>query len=296
MVVLGLVVRLWMGGLLMISAVSAIDLFGFLVPKDGGVAVVRDVAYGPHERHRLDIYRQRDATGPQPVMVFIYGGAWDSGDRRAYDFVGRAFAARGLVTVIADYRLVPEGRYPGFLEDNAAALAWVAREIPAYGGLPDRLFIAGHSAGAYNAAMLGLDRRFLDAAGADAVAPLGVIGLSGPYDFLPLDVASTIAAFGHVEGLEATQPIHHARADAPPMLLIHGTGDDTVYPRNSIALASAMTEAGGSAELMLLEGEDHAATLITLSRLLRGTQPVYDAVMDFVADRLAAADAPRPDR
>ena len=119
-------------------ALSLLSLFNTLTPKDSGSRLVaRDVAYGPAARHKLDIYAPRNCEKPVPVVFFVYGGSWMDGDRHNYGFAGRALAALGYVTVIADYRLVPEVEYPGFLEDGAAAFAWVA------GCSHMRTFIAG---------------------------------------------------------------------------------------------------------------------------------------------------------
>lgn len=261
------------------SAFSPVTVFGTLIPKDGGVSVVSDIAYGEADRQRLDIYRPQGETSGLPVIFFTYGGGWDSGGKADYAFVGKAFASRGYVTVVADYRLVPEVVYPEFLNDNAAALGWVQNNIATYGGDASNLFLMGHSAGAYNVMMLTLDGAY----GVDPQSIKGVIGLSGPYDFYPFDVSASINAFGHVAEPESTQPINLARENTPPTLLLHGGGDDTVLPRNSIALAQALTAAGALVELKLYEGASHADTLISLSMPLRWRYPVFDDVLAFLA-------------
>ncbi|WP_254606600.1 alpha/beta hydrolase, partial [Sphingomonas bacterium] len=161
------------------AACSPLRTFDAVVPKDGGVRlVVRGAAFGPDPRQRLDVYAPKDtpANGrSRPVIVFFYGGSWSSGTRAGYSFVGRALAARGFVVAIPDYRLVPQVRFPAFLRDNAAAVRWVRGHIAASGGDPDRLVLAGHSAGAYDAAMLALDPRWL---GADRAAVRGWAGLA----------------------------------------------------------------------------------------------------------------------
>src|SRR5688500_1911214 len=144
--------------------ISILSLISFLSPKErGSRRVARDVPYGEGERQALDIYAPRQVGGPLPVVFFTYGGSWMDGDRRNYDFAGRALAAQGFVVVIADYRLVPELEYPGFLEDCASAFAWVVDHIGQYGGDPRRIALMGHSAGAYNATMLALDPAYLRA-------------------------------------------------------------------------------------------------------------------------------------
>lgn len=261
------------------NAFSPVGLFGALVPKEGNVAVVRDIAYGPGPRQKLDIYRPSNSASGLPVLYFGYGGGWESGSKGDYAFVGRAFAARGYVTVIADYRLVPEVVYPQFLEDNAAAVNWTLDHIANRGGDREQLFLMGHSAGAYNVMMLALDPSL----GVESDAIKGVVGLSGPYDFYPFDVPQSRNAFGAYARPEQTQPINLVSGDAPPVFLGHGDRDQTVHPRNSIALAQKLTDAGASASLRIYPGANHADTLISLSMPLRWRYPVLEDVLAFLA-------------
>ncbi|APE28138.1 alpha/beta hydrolase [Aurantiacibacter gangjinensis] len=261
--------------------ISPLHTFNTLVPKDGGSAkVASDIGYGDHPRQQLDIYAPEtdgDLSGA-PVIVFFYGGSWNSGTRSGYDFAGRALAAEGFVTVVPDYRLVPEVRYPAFLEDAAAAIRWVRRNIAEHGGDPDRIVVVGHSAGAYNAAMMALDERWL---GEDRRAIRGLVGLAGPYDFLPLDTDSTRAAFGEWPDLPETQPVSWADGGDPPALLLTGDLDTTVKPRNSRALAAALDDAGVAAEMRAYEGVDHIDIVVALARTLRGRAPVLADTVAF---------------
>jgi dipeptidyl aminopeptidase/acylaminoacyl peptidase len=129
----------------------------------------------------------------------------------------------------------------------------------------------GHSAGAYNAAMLALDERWL---GADRSAVRGLVGLAGPYDFLPLDIPVTIAAFGQERDLAQTQPISFASPGDPPALLLHGALDTTAYPRNSERLASLLRAAGVDARVKLYPRVGHIGIVTALARPLRGRAPV----------------------
>jgi acetyl esterase/lipase len=237
------------------------------------------IAYAAGPRHALDIY-QPAAARQSPVVVFLYGGGWEDGDRADYRFVGAALAARGVVVVIPDYRLFPEVRYPGFLEDCAAAVRWTQDHVAAYGGDPGRIILMGHSAGAYNAAMLTLDRRWLRAAG--AAPPRAMIGLAGPYDFLPLrsEVLKTI--FGPEETRAATQPIQYVSAGAPPVFLAAGDDDRTVDPGNTERLAARLRGAGDAVTVARYPGVDHKAIIGALSPPLRGFAPVLRDVMRFI--------------
>jgi len=199
------------------------------------------------------------------VVVFFYGGGWDSGRRQDYAFAAKAFAARGFVTVLPDYRLYPEARFPDFLRDGALAIRWARDHVAQYGGDPNRITVSGHSAGAYNAIMLALDPRYLDEAGVDPRTIKAAAGLSGPYDFLPLDTSYTRQSFGEVANLAETQPVNHVRSDAPPIFLAYGLKDTLVGRQNSDHLERALHNAGAPVEVKLYPKLDHAGTVLALS-------------------------------
>jgi acetyl esterase/lipase len=257
--------------------------FNALMPKDrASLRVAEGVRYGAGERLKLDVYAPRAAsTRPRPVILFIYGGSWNSGRRQSYAFAARALAAQGFVVVVPDYRLVPEVRYPDFLRDCAGALHWTRRHAGAWGGDGERIVVSGHSAGAYNAAMLVLDPGLL---GADKAAVRGFAGLAGPYDFLPLDDDSTIAAFGAWPRPAETQPISHASPGAPPVLLLHGEADTRVKPRNSRRLAERLGAAGGDVRLKLYPGLGHVGILTALAMPLRRQAPVLADIAAFARE------------
>jgi len=273
-----------------VAATSALAVFNALVPVDRGVSLAAEgVPYGPDPRQKLDVYRPAGAGESLPVLVFSYGGSWNSGERRLYDFAGRAFAAAGFLTIIYDYRLVPSVRFPAFVEDTAAVIAWASRSAERYGGDGRGVFLAGHSAGAYNVAMAALDGRYLAAFGLDGRVIAGVAVLSGPFDFLPLDGPSTEAAFGQWPDLGETQPVNAATASAPPFLLITGDADRIVYPRNSERLAEQLTAKGAAARLLIVEGLGHADVLTAIAWPLRWRAPVLDTVTGFFHEIQASA-------
>jgi acetyl esterase/lipase len=256
------------------ACLSPLDIFNAVTPKDHESARTGlDLAYAPGHRHTLDVYAPTSRSGPLPIIMFFYGGAWREGKKQEYEFVGRALAAQGFVTVVPDYRLVPETQFPGFVEDCAAALRWVQDNIAAYGGDAGKVVLCGHSAGAYNAIMLALDPTYCQRAGARHSAIKGAVGLSGPYDFLPFESEPAINAFGSALDPELTQPVHFARPDAPPLLLIWGDKDERIARRNIEGLERAMRAAGGSIETKIYAGVNHGATMTSLSRMLRGGAP-----------------------
>lgn len=265
----------------MLVGCSPLSALNALSPSEGAAQGVSGASYGPDPRQKLDVYRPAASTAKRPVVVFFYGGSWKNGDRADYGFVGRALASRGFVTVVADYRLVPQVRYPAFVEDGASAVRWTRDNIATYGGDPGKIFLMGHSAGAYNAMMVALDPSLLARAGVPRSAIKGVAGLSGPYDFLPLDVRATREAFGQWPKLSETQPISYASRGAPPVFVAHGTADTLVYPKNTIALAQKLRASGARVEERLYEGVGHPGTLVALSRPFRSGAPVLDDVVDF---------------
>ena len=283
-----LLLLLFGGGAKMVVAGGAKSLNiadRFLGPDGGARLLLADQPYGNGPRQMLDIWAPENAQQGDglPVVVFFYGGGWDSGERASYGFAGRALAQKGFVVVIPDYRLTPKAHWPDFLEDSAAAVAWTHRYIGGLAGDPDRIALMGHSAGAYNAAMLALDPSWLRAAKSDPSVIRGVAGLAGPYDFLPMEKGGLAdKAMGKVKPAEKTQPIAYVRGDAPPLWLASGDEDTTVRPRNSRNLAAAVEKAGGSAELRIYPGMGHTGIVMALAAPFRSKGPVLDEASDFL--------------
>ncbi|WP_341988611.1 alpha/beta hydrolase [Azorhizobium sp. AG788] len=244
----------------------------------------RSVPYGPGPRQSLDIYRPHmRGRPPAPVVVFFYGGGWVEGDRALYRFVGAALAAQGFVTVIPDYRVHPEVRFPTFLEDGARAVQWVRGQIGTFGGDPDRMVLMGHSAGAHLAAMLSFDRQWLGAYGLVPGRDLrGMVGLAGPYDFLPLRTAVLKSIFGPESRWPESQPIRFVDGTAPPAWLATGRVDTVVDPGNAVRLAARIHAAGGHAEVQTYDRVGHATLLGAISPLLRPLAPVTRDVAQFI--------------
>ena len=282
---------MWMAGAALAGlAGAACSPLGLLNGVDrvgrGGVRqLVTGQSYGPHGRHKLDVWAPGNsaAAGRLPVIVFFYGGGWMSGSRGDYAFAAAALASRGFVVVVPDYRLVPEVRFPTFIEDCALAVRWVRDEIASHGGDPRRISLAGHSAGAYNAAMLALDRHFLADAGVAPDTIRAAALLSGPYDFYPFTESYGRAAMGQWPRPRETQPINFVRRDAPPILLLHGSTDRTAFPYNSKRLAQRLKALGAPVTLKIYPGKNHIDTIASLSRPLRGRSPALDDVAQFLA-------------
>jgi acetyl esterase/lipase len=267
----------------LLSACSPAGLLNAITPTDS-YTKTRAIAYGNDPRQQLDIYTPTARKpGPTPVVLFFYGGSWNSGERKNYRFVGEALASQGYVAVIADYRLYPQVRYPDFLQDGAYAFAWVRQHIAEYGGDPDHLFLMGHSAGAYNAAMLALDPRLLAAVHLDASAIRGWIGLAGPYDFLPIVNPDVRPVFFYPNSPPDSQPINHVSANTPPALLMAARDDDLVNPqRNTGGLAKRLRAVGVPVSEHYYENVSHISLVAALSRPLRYKAPALQEIARFI--------------
>lgn len=265
-----------------LAACSPIKVLNALTPSNTFTKTAA-IAYGDDSRQKLDVYRPAPASSNAPVVVFFYGGSWNSGSRDDYGFVGEALASRGIVVVIADYRLYPQVRYPAFLQDGARAVAWTHQHIADYGGDPQRLYLMGHSSGAYNAAMLALDARWLEHVNLSPSMLKGWIGLAGPYDFLPIENPEVKPVFFFPDSPPDSQPINHVSAGAPPSLLMASTDDKLVNPsRNTGGLANTLRAAGVPVEIFYFGKTNHQTLVAALSKPLRWLAPVLDRVTAFI--------------
>lgn len=258
--------------------------------------MLRDIPYAVDAmangaRHTLDVCQPRSATAA-PIVVFFYGGGWRSGQKETYRYAAKALAGRGYVAVLPDYRVYPDVKYPDFLDDGAHAVHWARDNAARLGGDAGKIFLMGHSAGAYIAAMLSLDARWLAKVGMSPARDVaGFIGLAGPYDFLPLhdDTYRTIFGGDRPE----TQPIAHVAPGAPPALLLTGRNDAIVDPGNSTRLAERLRAAGNEATEIEYPHVGHFFIVAALAPVFRLFIPVLrdtDAFIERVLrlPRLAA--------
>lgn len=265
-----------------VASTSGRSTLDFLIREDG-VGFEGAIAYGPLSRHRLDVFTPL-ARADGPIVLFLYGGAWTSGARETYEFVGTALASRGITTVIADYRLHPEVLYPAFVEDAALAYGWVDRHLARGDAARRPVFLMGHSAGAHIAALLAVDDRRLAAGAPDAARPAGLIGLAGPYAFDPTTWKTTAAIFAPAaEAPDRARPIAFVGGRRPtPALLLHGRLDRTVMLQNTRDFAAALTAAGGEARAIEYAGIGHVGLVSALARPLRWRADVLDDVDAFI--------------
>ena len=283
-----MVLAKWLLGIIILILVGGVGLFFYspallvdVVDRIASRADVEKVADGiafDGNGNRLDIWSTAaKAKAPRPVLVFFYGGGWANGTRTEYSYAARPFVEAGYIVVLPDYRKVPQVRFPGFVEDSAAAVKWVQANIGQYGGDPARVSVAGHSAGAYNALMLALDPQWLGDKPVTAA-----ISLAGAADFYPFTSKRAIDAMSEFPDPLATQPISFVRKDAAPILLIHGTDDSVVRIRNSNSLYAKQTAAGGDITLRAQKGGSHNDLVLALGTLFRGRFPVVAESVAFL--------------
>jgi acetyl esterase/lipase len=275
------------GALAMNCALSGCTTLAFGVANlptyFSGIKRNAGIPYGDDPRQRLDVYRPASsaAAAARPVIVFWYGGSWDDGARQDYRFVGVALARLGYVTVIPDYRLYPQVRFPLFIDDGAHAVAWAQQHAADYGGDPQRLILMGHSAGAHMAAMLALNRRYLEAAGADPKRIIALVGLSGPYGLVP-NTAALHDIFGPPYTPHDWQVLPYASPLAPTALLLHGGADKLVAVSNTVALAAALRAQGVTAETRIYPDRGHVDMLAAISLPGRRRAPVLADIAAFL--------------
>ena len=277
----------------LLAGCSPARLFNVLIPESG-FRTTRDIAIGTNVRSKLDVYTptiapntaQNTAAAPKPVVVFFYGGAWETGDKGSYLFVAEALTSRGYVVVVPDYRVYPEVIFPAYMDDAAQAVKWTFDNINQYGGDPARVFVMGHSAGAQLAALVAYDAKYLDRAGIDRSRIKGVVSLAGPLDILPLTEAKLEFIFP-LPIRAASQPINFITGKEPPSLLLHGESDTRVGIHNSRNLATRINERGGSVETTYYPGMGHVGILLALSAPLRDGKTVLDRVAKFIDERAA---------
>ncbi|MDJ0643104.1 MAG: alpha/beta hydrolase [Erythrobacter sp.] len=276
------------------AVLTAVDQ---LAGGSSGAVVRANVATGEHPEQKVVVWgpEQRDPSAePLPVLLFFHGGGWHSGDPVDYGFIGRSFVPEGFIVALAGYRLYPDAVYPSMLEDTARAIAWTREEIAQYGGDPDRITVAGHSAGAYNVVQTALERQWLGRHGLSPDHIAGVVGLSGPYDFYPFNREPSKNSFGQAQDPEATQPVNHIRADAPPMLLIHGEEDEIVTPRHTRELAKRLEDVGGRITKYVYAEMAHNDPIISLAAPWRSSSDIDDIITDFARSARIGAETSVP--
>lgn len=252
-----------------------------------GLTVTHNLHYGPDPRNVLDIYAPQGVAN-KAVVLFIHGGSWENGSKDEYVFVGESLARAGYVTAVMSYRLAPQHPYPDYVIDAASALKWLQDNAAQYGGNGQRLYVVGHSAGAFNAVDVVDDGSFLSDAGVQPGTVRGVVGIAGPYDY---DFRQFPSKTAFPVGGDPAQimPSRNIRADAPPNLLLVAGDDKTVDPSNGEKMKAALQAAGVPYTYTVLPGLSHITIVGALSRHLTFLGGTRQAVLDFLNAQEAKA-------
>ena len=264
----------------------------------------KDLSYAAGERHTFDLYAPDKVDNNKPTIVFVYGGAWDSGHKNSYQFAGVEFAKLGYITAVPNYRLYPDAKFPHFIEDVASACSVLAKEIIEKGINPelntnevlDVVFI-GHSAGAHTVTMLNTNPSYLEAADANLNIK-ACIGLAGPYD-LPLDDPLVIGKFdgvelhdisedsvdeGHQHNSHDANPINLATVDTPKMLLMHGRADVTVGLYHLERFSKRLNELKVEHETIVYDTVPHRHMVGGIAGMFHFLNPVFKDISNYLSN------------
>jgi acetyl esterase/lipase len=239
----------------------------------------KDVAYGDMDAQKLDLYIPPRADNA-PVIVFFYGGRWTDGSKSQYRFVADVFNDAGYIVAIPDYRKYPQVKFPSFVEDGAAAVDWVYKNIRAYNGDPEHVYLAGHSSGAHIGGLVTADPQYLAAHGLSRDIIKGFAGLSGPYAFVP-EAEDLKDMFGPPERYPLMRAPNYIDGHQPPMLLIHGLEDTKVVLENAEKLKRAIDEKGGEVSLVTYEDLNHVETVGSLMWFWRYKSDIKEQMINF---------------
>lgn len=278
--------------IIILSGCSAVQIVNS-VSKIYPVEVEKDIAFGDNPRDTMDIYypkSKNENSANTPVVVFIYGGSWNRGEKSEYEFVGRKLASLGYITMLPNYRVYPEVKYPDFLKDGAKSIAKLVDQLKTEKYQPlkpsDKIVLMGHSAGAYNAAMLAMDDRWLARENlnrADLIE--GLIGMAGAYNIYPIGVPEVRPVFNHPNYPEKSQPIDYVAESKVPTLLLAPESDELVsLEKNTFSLAKALGEVGTPNQLVTVEGTDHISLIGTLSPVLFFKGDSVSPIENFISE------------
>lgn len=259
------------------AELKPINLLNATIPQVG-YTLSEGIAYGDDSRQQLDIYSPTEPSPDQKLIVFVYGGAWRTGNRSEFEFVGQALSNAGHTVVIPDYRLFPNVTYPAFVDDVALAITALP-ELSALADIdPTSVVLMGHSSGAHSVAMLTTDSRFLENS---EVSISALIGLSGPYD-LPLDNPEVKPVFSGNQAIDVS-PVLRASSGQPRTLLIHGLSDERVLPFHTRNFTQALEKVGVPVTMYLVDDGSHAGVLAGIAAPLQFTNDTLPVVLNFLA-------------
>jgi acetyl esterase/lipase len=278
--------KLSLSSRLSITAANGIARLG------GGFRVQRDLVFDAEHQLKLDWYESKQAGNNSPLIIFFYGGGWMTGDKSQYLFAAQALTARGYQVVIPNYRLYPQVKFPEFLTDAAKAVAYVqkqkngqAKHALAKNTQPTSpLFLMGHSAGGYIAAMIATDPQYLAQQQLDREIITAVVGIAGAYSFNPAET-EYLPVFDHLQftqqGFAPMQVDTRVQTTQSPMLLITGGKDVTVMQSNTDKLAAALSQVQSPFQLKQYPQLNHTQLMSVFVKPFRSRAPVVADIDAF---------------
>lgn len=271
-------------GSLLLSACTQVKMAAVNIAQftfDG--EVVRNVSVGRHPRQSLDVFvPETQLTGETfPVVMFVHGGRWTSGERTDYAFIGAKLAEQGYITVVPSYRQYPHVKLPEMMDDIAAAAAWTQKNVGVYNAQMDNIFLMGHSSGAHMAALLLADERYLKKHSMTPDMFNAFVGLAGPYHFTPTE-PDLVDLFGPEKNYPSMQVSTFIDGDEPPMLLLHGLIDETVLVGNMERLSNTIKSKNGQVQTRLYRDYDHEKLLQAFTWAGKKQQDIMADVDSFL--------------
>ena len=261
------------------------------ITSNGGVGVSKDILYGDEPLQDLDIYYPKplaqamktNTTIKQeyPMVVFVHGGSWESGNKEEYAFVGQSLAQAGYVTAVINYRKAPEHVYPDYVEDTAQAIAWSYKNAKRFHANPERFAVVGHSAGAFNAVAAIANEDFLKPYGIKPTDISAVIGIAGPYSY-DFRKFSSVTAFAADATPDEVMPDRQIKGAQPPYLLLTAEKDKVVYATNTIKMTQALKSAGVTVQTSEIKGASHATSIGAMAPPLRWVNDVRAQVLSYL--------------
>jgi dipeptidyl aminopeptidase/acylaminoacyl peptidase len=248
----------------------------------------KDIAYydgkdADPKKHKLDLYMPEGAKDV-PVVMWIHGGAWKSGDRATYASLGRRFAEHGIGCAAISYRLSPGVKHPEHVKDCARAFAWLYKNVKAHGGSPDRLFVCGHSAGGHLTALLSLHRTYLKEVGVPEGAIKGAIPMSGVYTIFPSErIKMFMDAFGNdPETCKEASPTTHVQNATMPMLVVTETIDPWGFVRWNLAQLVKAVKTAEVNTVTFVDAKDRDHMTIVTKMMGDKDDPQLTLIVEFI--------------
>ncbi len=290
----GVIAALAVGSIMLstqqVQAFSALAIVNGIT-SNGGVGVSKGILYGDEPLQDLDIYYPKplvqamktNTTIKQeyPMVVFVHGGSWESGNKEEYAFVGQSLAQAGYVTAVINYRKAPEHVYPDYVEDTAQAIAWSYNNAKRFHANPERFAVVGHSAGAFNAVAAIANEDFLKPYGIKPTDISAVIGIAGPYSY-DFRKFSSVTAFAADATPDKVMPDRQIKGAQPPYLLLTAEKDKVVYATNTIKMTQALKAAGVTVQTSEIAGASHATSIGAMAPPLRWVNDVRAQVLSYL--------------